>query len=261
MCRHAAYVGPGVALSELLCDLDHSLLKQSYQPRHLLTGVVCADGYGVGWYDEDGEAARYAFPGPIWSDPNLAAMTPRIRSDCFVAAVRNATVAGSNTHANCAPFTQGRFHGSLNGALDDFAAWRDELWDGLPPALRRAGRGDTDAELVFLMVLAAMEGHEGPSALATATQEVCRDLIDRAQRRGTKVQLNLLLSDGDQVVATRAGSMPTQNSLFLLHDGEEFPDAFVVASEPLYDDPAWQVVEPDTVLVLRADAPPVRLAV
>jgi len=264
MCRHAAYTGPPMALRSILADLDHSLYHQAYQARELLTGVVCADGYGVGWYapDQGLDAARYTFPGPIWSDPNLDGFTSMVQAPMLMAAVRNATVAGQNTHDNCAPFASGRHLASLNGFLNDFdASWRDGLMDALPPERRRAIQGSTDGEAVFQTILAELERHDGPSALATAVQHVCRDLVQQGQEAGLPVQLNWLVSDGEQVVATRCGSGPSQNSLYVLRDGEEFPGGIVLASEPLYDDPAWEPVAPDSVVVATAGAPLVHLTV
>ncbi len=266
MCRHAAYLGPGIAATELLRDLDHSLYHQSFQARELLTGVVCADGYGFGWYDEDGPAgpttaARYSYPGPIWSDPNLDSMASHVRAQVMVAAVRNATVAGSNTHPNCAPFQDGRFLFSLNGFLPNFpSAWREPMASWLPTERRERIKGDTDGEYLFQILLARVDAMGGdPADLATATQSLVRDVQSHAATEGMDVHLNLLVSDGERVVATRSGSKPTQNSLYLLQDGDEFPGATVIASEPLYDDPMWEPVAPDTVLVVQAGAPPVRL--
>lgn len=264
MCRHAAYVGPPVAGTALLRDLPHCLKVQSYAARELLTGVVCADGYGAGWYDEDAgtDAARYACADPIWSDTNLDTTLPHIRSGTWIAAVRNATVAGQNTLANCAPFAHGRHLWSLNGFLDGFVEhWRDEVitpW--ITPERRQAMHGDTDAEYLFAAWLSFIDQHgTDPAAPLQALQHLVRRVTEEAERIGAAAHLNILASDGRHVYATRAGSTPTQNSLYLLHDGDEFPDGWVVASEPLYDDPLWEPVAPDTVLALTADAPPVRL--
>lgn len=261
MCRHAAYVGPGIALSELLSELDHGLVAQAYQARELLTGVVCADGYGVAWYDPDTgkNAARYAYPGPIWSDKHVETMAPYVRSSTVVAAVRNATVAGSNTAANCAPFRHGPLSLSHNGYLEDFGRhWRKDIVQGLSDEARGAIAGDTDSEHIFALLIDASLEHEN---LPSAVQSVCRDILERAAAIGKDVQLNLLASDGEHVVATRAGSKPTQNSLYVLQDGEEFPGAIVIASEPLYDDPEWEPVATDTLLVAQKHAPLVRMRI
>ena len=52
MCRHLAYLGPSVALGELLVSPRHSLVRQSWAPRRQEYGTVNADGFGVGWYAE-----------------------------------------------------------------------------------------------------------------------------------------------------------------------------------------------------------------
>nr|MBA3955617.1 class II glutamine amidotransferase [Acidimicrobiia bacterium] len=51
MCRLLAYLGPAVSLDSLLFVPEHSLVRQSYAPRHQHHGRVNADGFGVGWYD------------------------------------------------------------------------------------------------------------------------------------------------------------------------------------------------------------------
>lgn len=277
MCRHVAAVGPGVRLTELLWDLPHGLLQQATGARELLSGTVCADGFGVGWYDLDSrpEPARYANPAPIWSDANLPSFGPVVRSRLVVGAVRNATVPGQNTVANCAPFASGRHLFSLNGHLEGFdARWKDgALREWTSPARRALVRGTTDAEHLFQAFLSLLDAHAeregareatGPragAALANAVQELCRNVLAHAREARLAAQLNLLVADGHRVVATRAGASPTQNSLYLLQDGEEFPGSVVVASEPLYDDPSWEAVPPDTLLVLEPGAPPVRLKV
>ncbi len=242
MCRHAAYIGPGIAPSELLSELDHGLEHQAYRPRELLTGSVCADGYGFGWFAD--VPARYAFSGPVWSDSNLHTLAPNVRGHAVMAAVRNATIAGDNTQSNCSPFLQDGILFSHNGLLEDLPSWTEGL----------AVNGTTDSHWIFQEVLARRK--EAP--LSQAVQETCRALLDQAGGRST--QLNLLACDGDQMVATRAGNGPN-NSLYLLEDGEEFPDAWVVASEPLYDDPLWQPVEENTMVVLQAGAPRVSLRI
>lgn len=50
MCRHIAYLGPSIPLGELLMRPPHSLVRQSWAPRHQRYGTVNADGFGVGWY-------------------------------------------------------------------------------------------------------------------------------------------------------------------------------------------------------------------
>jgi glutamine amidotransferase len=236
--------------------MEHSLRKQAHAARELLQGTVCADGHAVAWYDRDvrPEPARYASVLPIWNDHNLPVFGPLVRSTCIMAAVRNATVPGGVIEANCAPFVSGRCAASLNGFLAGYPeAWQDTLRDwagsGRP-------RGDTDGEWLFHAILARIE-----VGLANATTSVLRDAIAHAEGAGVKAQLNLLVTDGESLVAARAGTGSPQNSLYHVHDAQDFPGAHVVASEPVCDDPGWEPVPPGQVLVLRAGAPPVRLQV
>ncbi len=264
MCRHAAYIGPGITVDELVTALPHSLLKQSYQARELLTGSVCADGHGFGWVDPDrDEAGRYASAAPIWSDPNLRTMAPSIRSGLIIAAVRNATIATANAPEDAAPFQHGAHLWSLNGALEDFKGrWRDgPMRDWIAPEFRNVVQGQTDGEHLFAAWLSRIDSGDGPSAGLQALQSLLRDAVRFGDEQGLDVQLNILASDGEHLYATRAGNHPTQNSLYTLQDGDDFPDAWVVASEPLYDDPAWEPVAADSVIAFAADAPPVRLQV
>ncbi len=56
--------------------------------------------------------------------------------------------------------------------------------------------------------------------------------------------LNLLLTDGHQIVATRSG-----RSLFV-RTGTAMGDAAIVVSEPLDDDPNWRPVPDESLLTL-----------
>ncbi len=261
MCRHAAYVGPAVSISTLTHASSHDLVHQSYEARELLTGVVCADGFGVTWYEPSTrpEPARYASAMPIWSDRNLSSFGPLVQSECIMAAVRNATVAGTSSEENCAPFTSGRYAFSLNGFLEDFeSSWQPWVIERIAPERQSLVRGKTDGEFLFQAVLTRVD--EGDD-LATATQSILREAADHAAAIGKEAQLNILLTDGGRVIATRCGTAGRSNSLYVLADGDDLPGSVVVASEPLMDDSGWKAVDDGSVVVLQAGAPAVRLTV
>ncbi len=255
MCRHAAAVGPSIRLTELVFDLPHGLEHQSYAAKELLTGSVCADGFGVAWYDADtrAEPGRYASAMPVWSDKNLRSFGPIVHSNLVMAAVRNATVAGSNIEANCAPFVSGKYAFSHNGFLQDLPRWTAWLKDQIDPQIHI--HGDTDSAWLFAMILTRVQSDDLP----TAVQSVVKDVLAHGASENLEAHLNLLVADGQRLVATRAGT-GAQNSLYHLADGEEFPGCHVVASEPLYED-AWTTVQESTIVILQAGAPPVRLNV
>ncbi len=264
MCRHAAYVGPGISLDELILPTSHGLLRQSYAARELLSGVVCADGYGIAWYDPDTRAkpGRYVSLMPVWADTNLPSFGPLVRSPLVLALVRNATTAGTTTEPNSHPFVDGRYAFCHNGFLEHFdTSWRQHMLENwISPERRLLLRGTTDSEYLFQCLLTILDAlPREPGSLALAVQSLLRTVIEHARAAGLEAQLNFLVSDGNQVVATRAASRERQNSLYLVLDGDGFPEGSVVASEPLDDDPRWEPVASDSLVVLTAGAPPVRL--
>ncbi|MEY2447774.1 MAG: gamma-glutamyl hercynylcysteine S-oxide hydrolase [Acidimicrobiaceae bacterium] len=238
MCRQIAYLGEPVTLGSVLLEPEHSLLRQSYEPRHQVHGRINADGFGVGWYvpDERAAPARYRRPVPMWGDQTFASIAGTIRSGAFLAAVRNASPGLPVNEVCTAPYTRGQWLFAHNGRILD---WHGP--DGTGILLRRrlsdtslaAIEGATDSEVLFGLVLDALA--DGRSA-ADAIVEVLRLTQDVAP--GSR--LNLMLSDGTTVVATAAG-----DTLFTRHDDA----SVVVASEPFDDAPAWQQVPDDAVVV------------
>ena len=73
MCRLLAYLGYPVSLEDILYKPEHSLIVQSYQPREMTSGVVNADGFGVGWYDHEKKTNPFTYRNtlPVWNDLNL----------------------------------------------------------------------------------------------------------------------------------------------------------------------------------------------
>jgi glutamine amidotransferase len=263
MCRHAAYIGPRTAIGPMLTGLDHSLVYQAYQPRELLEGLtVNADGFGFVWYDHDVqvEPARYANALPIWSDQSLPSMGALIHSTTVLAAVRSATDAGTSAAVNNAPFVNGRWSWSLNGFLRDFRkSWLRPMTDEwISEERMQQISGVTDAEHLFYAFLTRLDQGLEPTV---ALRSICEDVASHAKANNMAVQLNLIVSNGDRVWATRDGSMDQCNSLYHLHNGEEFPDAHLIASEPLMDDPEWVPIEPGTMMILSGGAPPVRMPI
>ncbi|MFB7181463.1 ergothioneine biosynthesis protein EgtC [Streptomyces sp. NPDC056257] len=235
MCRHLAYLGPVVALRQLLSEPEHSLVRQSWEPRRQRSGTVNADGFGIGWYAEDDPVpARYRRSGPVWSDLTFADLTRVVRSGAVLAAVRDATLPGADGEAAAAPFSDGPWLFSHNGAIRGWPDAAAPLAAGLPPEelLRLAAR--TDSALVWALVLHRLRAGDD---LGTALAEPVRDLATAAP--GSR--LNLLVTDGVTIAATAWG-----DSLWYLADAGA--RRTVVASEPYDDDPRWCEVPDRTLL-------------
>ncbi|MDX3540427.1 ergothioneine biosynthesis protein EgtC [Streptomyces sp. MB09-01] len=235
MCRHLAYVGPVVALGRLLSEPEHSLVRQSWEPRRQRSGTVNADGFGIGWYAEDDPVpARYRRSGPVWSDLTFADLARVVRSGAVLAAVRDGTLPGADGEAAAAPFTEGPWLFSHNGAIRGWPDAAAPLAAGLPPEALLRLPARTDSALVWALVLHRLRAGDD---LGTALAEPVRDLATAAP--GSR--LNLLVTDGTAIAATAWG-----DSLWYLTDAGV--RRTVVASEPYDDDPRWCEVPDRTLL-------------
>ncbi|MGW1490151.1 ergothioneine biosynthesis protein EgtC [Streptomyces sp. NPDC002402] len=234
MCRHIAFLGPPLPLRQLLVEPAHGLFRQSWAPRHQRHGTVNADGFGVGWYAEgDPVPARYRRPGPIWADLSFADLARVVRSGALLAAVRDATEAGADGEAAAAPFADGPWLFSHNGAVKGWPGSLAPLALTLPAAELLSLEARCDSALVWALVLHRLrDGDELGQALADTVREV--------GEAAPGSRLNLLLTDGETVAATAWGD----TLWYLAEPGRRI----VVASEPYDDDPHWREVPDRTLL-------------
>jgi len=254
MCRHAAYIGPPITLARFLVDPPHSLGVQSWKPREQISATVNADGYGVGWYLDDGTPGVYVNPLPIWSDVNLAHLARVLMSGVWVGNVRSATPGLGFGTANAHPFCADGCLSSHNGFIDRFAqTLRATIRAVLPPHIEASLNGNTDSEHLFayLRHLARMTDD-----LGKALHRLAKDLERWAAEADVAVLLNLIVADGTRVYATRTAVAHASPSLYVCVEDPAFPEGTLVASEPLTETGAWEKV-PDHHLVIleRGKAP------
>src|SRR5262245_63426910 len=231
MCRHLAYVGPSIALPELLFDAPHSLCNQAKSPRFQKSGEENPDGWGVGWYEPGStNPEQYRTVARIWDDTAFEQRSRGIQSGAFLGAARLASPGSTIEEAGNAPFRSGPWLFSLNGGVKGFAdGVGDELRAAVSPERRAAIEGDADSEVLFALALDRLDaGIPAHDALAGVMEHVLGVSSGR---------FNLLLTDGEQIVATRHG-----NSLFVRDR--------TVASEPLDDADGWDEVAEGAILVL-----------
>jgi glutamine amidotransferase len=238
MCRHLAYVGPSLRLSELLLDPPYGLLRQSWEPRRQRHGRLNADGFGVGWYASgDPVPARYRRDRPMWTDANLPELGRAIRSGAVLAAVRSGTDGMGHAEGAAAPFRDGRWLFSHNGAVPGWPACARALAGELPPERLLQLDASSDSALLWAVTHARL--HEGaalPDALShTATL---------AARCARDARLNLLALDGATIAATTWG-----DTLCWRADRR----GVFVASEPLDDRAGWHDVPDHSLLVATPD--------
>lgn len=243
MCRHLAYIGPPVTLARLITEPPHSLFEQSWQPAEQRHGTVNADGFGVGWYPDEPDTpgsdagfprpARYRRAVPIWADANLPELTGTIRSHAVLAAVRSATEGTTQDETAAAPFRDGRWLFSHNGAVSDWT----RLPTGLTPAEMLALDAHSDSALLWAMTVRRLRQGEPPAgALAAVVRQVA------AARPAAR--LNFLLTDGHTIAATAWGDTLWYRT---------GPDSALVASEPDETPGDWRNV-PGRSLLLATTA-------
>jgi len=220
MCRHLAWLGEPRSVASLVLEPPYSLLVQSYSPRRQKHGLMNADGWGVGFFDDDGVARRWRSAAPLWGDASFASVAPVLRSGCVVAAVRSASVGMPIEASASAPFSDGRWLLSHNGLVDRAV---------LPASSSAESTNDS-------ALLAALIFGRGLDALA--------DTIVEVAAADPNARLNILAGNGSQLLATTWG-----DTLFVLRGD----DGVVVASEPFDDDNRWQEV-PDRHLVSVTDS-------
>ncbi|MFF9349126.1 ergothioneine biosynthesis protein EgtC [Streptomyces sp. NPDC014734] len=239
MCRHVAYLGPPVALGEVLVLPPHGLVRQSWAPRRQRYGTVNADGFGVGWYaDGDPVPGRYRRSGPVWGDRTFSDLARVVRSTALLAAVRDATEASDDGEAAAAPFADGTVLFSHNGAVAGWPGSLEPLAAALPPAALLALTARCDSALVWALVRHRLSDGD---ALPQAVADTVLDVASAAP--GSR--LNLLLTDGTRIVATAWGD----TLCYLTGPGPRT----VVASEPYDDDPRWRAVPDRTLLTATRD--------
>ncbi|TVY00107.1 ergothioneine biosynthesis protein EgtC [Mycolicibacterium porcinum] len=217
MCRHIGWLGAPRSVASLVLDPPQGLLVQSYAPRRQKHGLMNADGWGAGFFDQS-VPRRWRSDKPLWGDASFASVAPALRSGCVVAAVRSATVGMPIEPSASAPFSDGQWLLSHNGVV-------------YRAVLPLTGSAES---VVDSAVLAALIFQRGLDALGETITEV--GALDPNAR------LNILAANGSRMLATTWG-----DTLSMLR----LPDGVVLASEPYDDDPGWADI-PDRHLVTVA---------
>src|SRR3712207_4031359 len=154
MCRLLGYLGAPIQLDRLLYKPEHSLIVQSYEPREMTSGVVNADGFGVGWYRAERDVNPFTYKSTlaIWNDVNLPELSRYVESGCVLAYVRSATPGQALDLSNCQPFRDNRLLFIHNGFISNF---RKTLYrpirDRFSDEVYQSVNGTTDSEHIFAL--------------------------------------------------------------------------------------------------------------
>ncbi|MFW8565520.1 class II glutamine amidotransferase [Orrella sp. 11846] len=221
MCRFLAYQGPEITVHDLLYAPEHSLIKQSYQA-HESDRPLNADGFGLGWYSPDitPEPARFVSVTPAWNNMNLKSLASHIRTPVVLAHVRRASIGGVAEN-NCHPFHYKNMLMMHNGYVDDFIQIKRSLTNKLSDERYAWVNGQTDSQHLFALFLDHYLNGEarGANAMAAAFVTLFQDLATLKQQAGLNSPsfLNMVITDGQEMVATRYVDMPDATPLSLHH--------------------------------------------
>ena len=202
MCRWIAYKGLPVTLESVIYVPRHSLVHQS------LHAAECAshtngDGFGVGWYGEQGEPGLYREVLPAWSDENLRHIARHIRSPFFFAHVR-ASTGTPTSRVNCHPFAHERWLFMHNGQVGAYNELRRKIESMIPDKVYASRQGTTDSEAIFLAAFARGLEHDPVAAITATLCEVNAHM--RALGTEEPLRFTAALADGRDLFAFRYAS-------------------------------------------------------
>ena len=247
MCRLLAYCGKKIDLYSLIYKPDHSIVKQSFQPKEMRTGVVNVDGFGVGWYDHRIEEtpAVYKSPIPIRNDLSLPSISRKIITTCAFVHVRGASTGMAIAQVNSHPFTKEKYLFMHNGMTENFrTAFMPKIRSRLSEAHGASIDGTTDSEHVFALFLTLMDRQNGqPAEMETCLIETILQMQKLSKKFKSNVVLNLAVTDGHTTIVTNFSTLDVCASLYAIENAKAYPKSVIVASEPLFEDSAWQPVQ------------------
>lgn len=254
MCRLLAYLGSPVSLEKLLYKPEHSLIVQSYQPREMTSGVVNADGFGMGWYhnQKDTEPFMYKNTLPIWNDVNLPSLSRYVESKCVLAYVRSATPGQAIDFSNCQPFNDQELLFIHNGRIENFRqTLHRKIRSTLTQNLYEKINGNTDSEHIFALLLSQIKINKH-RPLQYALRTTLLTLLEMAKRYQVEVSANVVFSDGHRLIASRFTTTSPAPSLYWIRDDLIFPKSVIIASEPLFIG-NWTACPENSIISVRED--------
>lgn len=250
--------------SKVECTLVHAQNALMVQSREDLSGYSHAHGWGVAIYEDHAprteKVAWAAYHGEHFHRTAAA-----IFARTVLAHVRRATVGPANLD-NTHPFTHEEIAFAHNGTVPGFEALRPRLREALSRQHREALRGTTDTEHVFRLIM-TLRDRNPDEALPELLRRGASQVVDlcRMHVPGARIGLNLLMTDGREIVGTRIG-----RGLFYVerdgvydceicgfphihHDPSRDYRAVVVASEPITHE-RWCEVPEDSLIRISPDA-------
>ena len=251
MCRLLGYIGSTIQLEKLLYKPEHSLIVQSYQPQEMTSGLLNADGFGIGWCHPEKEDFPYTYKNtlPIWSDINLPQLSRYIESNSVVGYVRSATVGLPVDLVNCQPFTDRNLLFIHNGYIKKF---RQTLYRPIRNLLNdytyQAISGTTDSEHIFALIINQLQ-NESQITLEIALKNALLQLTELANFHQIYFSANIILANSDRMIASRYSNHYPQPTLYYLKNSSIYPDAVILASERMFEGD-WKICPENSIITV-----------
>lgn len=272
MCRLLAYLGSPIIADKLLYQPKNSLVNQSINAKEI-EEPLNGDGFGIGWYtpELDEQPVTFVSVNPAWSNRNLRNLAPKIRTGCFIAHVRAASV-GEVSESNCHPFQYRNLLMMHNGGVENFSRIKRKIREPLTDELYNWIKGQTDSEHIFAYLLNDLHSHSlievTPDTVMNAFEKTFRDLKRMMEDYDIRdaAYLNMVVTNGSFFVATRYTTDPEAEPLTLYHseggryvveDGISFmvapkddDEAVLIVSEKLTEETHWTPIPPNHFVVV-----------
>lgn len=251
MCRLVAYSGLPCALESVITLPPHSLIEQSHAATEAKLSVN-GDGFGFAWYDQNRLPGLYREVMPAWTDGNLLSLARTIRSGLFLAHVRASTF-GQVSRSNCHPFTQGEWSFAHNGQISNFAQVKRRLEALLPDELYAVRHGNTDSELIFLLLIHYGVDQNPLKAMRHLLKSI--KTINDNNTPDNGFRMACVMSDGRTLYAWRISSDQRSPTLYYKQPRDQTTNDqtlnTIIASEPIDDDTdQWQAIAEDCLLTV-----------
>ncbi len=215
MCRLVAYLGTPILTDKIVIKPKNSLVNQSFAAQET-DYPVNGDGFGIGWYKSKirDEPGLYKSISPAWNDQNLLHYTSFIKTPCFFAHVRAATVGGvsiENTH----PFSYKNFLMMHNGGIQEFDRIKYDFLKILDEEafLWIQGQNDTQYILALFMTNSRILGFDNmyePESLVACFNKTFNDIEELKKKNNVEAiaLYNIVFTDGKRIIATRYSTDP-----------------------------------------------------
>lgn len=184
---------------------------------------VRCDGWGVGSY-QSGELLLRRRPSDARETLRLPELLVSLRTSCAMAHLRHAT-AGGHTLENTHPFRFRQWLFAAVGTLPNFPEKRAALREVIPGFIALNIRGETDSELLFHRLLAAVHAQgrlDDPEYPRTDLLEALRDGLRGVDTTlGARAPMAFLVSNGSLLVGVRRGAPLAYVRRLGLRDGDQ----------------------------------------